>query len=175
MDQYTSWLLPIHSYTGDIWIPADTHPPIFLSYSWILQSSETTCRCLLILAASTHWLLWCVRQKVPHLSDTMSLGFWAALNMLCYRGSSWAAARLQVLLWEGLRGWGYRTFGENPLVLQWEYRFFQHDVTYSGLALKGKTFHIGELFQKTSWQVLELAMKYLMESKGHFSQGFFYW
>lgn len=69
-------LSSLHSYAGDIWAPPAAQPPFFLSYklSWILQSSETTCRWFPILVvASKHWLSWHLGQKISHLSDTMSL------------------------------------------------------------------------------------------------------
>lgn len=66
-DQYTSWL-----YTFIHWgyLGPSRHPPFFLSYklSWILQSSETTCRWFLILVASTQWLSWCVWDRKSHTS-----------------------------------------------------------------------------------------------------------
>lgn len=88
----------MRSYTGDIGALAATHPPFLLSYklSWILQSSETTCRWLLILIASTHWLSWCVRRKIPHLSDTMSLGsWWVSEQPWAHRARKEAAEQLQ--------------------------------------------------------------------------------
>lgn len=171
-----SWLPSIHSYTGDIWAPADIHPPFFLSYKlgWILQSSETTCRWLLILEASTYimTIMMYVRKKIPYLSDTMSLGFWwvSEQPQICCAGEE-AAARLQVFLWEGMRDWGYGTFGRSLLVLQWVYRLFYHSVSWAGLALEAETFHTGDLFQKTV-VVLGLVWSTLWKVKDTFHMAF---
>lgn len=166
----------MRSYTGDIGALAATHPPFLLSYklSWILQSSETTCRWLLILIASTHWLSWCVRRKIPHLSDTMSLGsWWVSEQPWAHRARKEAAEQLQ----------GFRCFcGKERetgnmghlgeiflLVLPWGFKQFYNGVSQPGIAPKAKTPHAGDLFQKTT----AISVKCLAESKGHFSQGFF--
>lgn len=56
--------------------------------------------------------IMCMRENpTPLWFHERLMDFWAAMNVQCYRGRSWAAASLQVFLQEGMRIWEYRTFG----------------------------------------------------------------
>lgn len=102
------------------------HPPSLLP---ILQTQLDSLRNHMQVAPNfssiyTTTIMMYARQKIPPpLYNELGLltGFWAALNVLCWRRSSWAAAGLlQVRLWEGMRNWEYGTLGEIFFfVLQW--------------------------------------------------------
>lgn len=99
----------------------------------------------------TMTIMMCVSQKIPHLSDTMSLGFWRVSEQpwrCCTREE--AAEQLQCFRDLCGKEWETGNMGQLGeiflLVLQWGYRLF---LPWCYLGRPCPPFHTEDLFQKT--------------------------
>lgn len=131
------------------------HPPSLLPTIQVQldsQSSETVCRCLLILVASIQWLSWCVWERKSHTS----LIQWARASDGFLSSPEHAALERKQLsrckasgAFVGRNGIIWDIWGKSYMFCRGGISFFTAVLAKQALPPRLKTTYVGDLFQKT--------------------------